>query len=52
VQLEMNKIQIEIQQEGDNNILYRFKQVYQAVMDQMSYVRQIVGFMDIDQEAV
>lgn len=52
VQLEMNKIQIEIQQEGDNNILYRFRQVYQAVMDQMGYVRQIVGFMDIDQEAV
>ena len=27
-------------------------QVYQAVMDQMSYVQQIVGFMDFDQEAV
>ena len=49
----MNKIQIEIQQEGGGSgMLQRFHQVYQAVMDQMSYVQQIVGFMDFDQEAV
>lgn len=33
-------------------MLSRFKSVYQSVSDQMSYVRQIVGFMDFDQEAV
>ena len=38
VQLEMNKIQIEIQQEG-GSMLSRFHSIYQAVMDQMSYVQ-------------
>ena len=50
VSLEMNKIQIEIQQEGATHMLNRFKQVYQCVADQSTYIRQIVGFMDFDKE--
>ena len=51
--LEMNKIQIEIQQDqlmNSSSALQRFHSVYQAVSDQLTYVQQIVGFMDFDQE--
>ena len=53
IHLEMNKIQIEIQQDqlmNSSSALSRFKGVYQAVSDQLAYVEQIVGFMDFDQE--
>ena len=53
IHLEMNKIQIEIQQDqlmNSSSALQRFKGVYQAVSDQLAYVEQIVGFMDFDQE--
>lgn len=49
--LEMNKIQIEIQQDqlmNSSSALQRFHSVYQAVSDQLTYVQQIVGFMDFD----
>ena len=51
--LEMNKIQIEIQQDqlmNSSSALQRFHAVYQAVSDQLTYVQQIIGFMDFDQE--
>lgn len=51
--LEMNKIQIEIQQDqlmNSSSALQRFHSVYQSVSDQLTYVQQIVGFMDFDQE--
>ena len=51
----MNKIQIEIQQDqlmNSSSALQRFRSVYQAVSDQLTYVQQIVGFMDFDQEGV
>ena len=52
---EMNKIQIDIQQDqlmNSSSALQRFRGVYQAVSDQLTYVQQIVGFMDFDQEGV
>jgi len=55
IHLEMNKIQIEIQQDqlmNSSSALQRFRSVYQAVSDQLTYVQQIVGFMDFDQEGV
>lgn len=53
IHLEMNKIQIEIQQDqlmNSGSALQRFKSVYQVVSDQLSYIQQIVGFMDFDQQ--
>lgn len=55
IHIEMNKIQIEIQQDQIMNsasALQRFKSVYQSVSDQLNYAQQIVGFMDFDQDVV
>jgi hypothetical protein len=51
---EMNKLEKDIREDQLLNpgaALGRFQQVYGAVADQMSYLQQIVGFMDFDQEA-
>jgi len=37
---------------NSGSALLRFQGIYQAVSDQMRYIQQIVGFMDVDQEGL
>ena len=37
---------------NSGSALLRFQGIYQSVSDQMRYIQQIVGFMDVDQEGL